>query len=304
LWQVQLATPACHPGLPRELDETPAELRMFMIIDRETRNKTKQRLNGGKMKSAIMLLIFCAGLGFAYGLIGSGETDYITMDTQPPDLELLSPNGGEDWYIGDTNDILWTATDTNLEPESIYLWYSLGGSTQYTSLAAAVANTGSYAWEMPDTQSYHNRVQIQVNDTFGNISTRNSMGTFNITYVPPAAPDSVVVDTSNNIDAIISWPAVSSTIYDTPIEPDGYIVLYNETPYEDDQFYYYHGESTGTTYTHHNVVRRRDQMFYKIVAFKDYDGRLSCVLSSLRDSESPRLWKDILNELRSEGGVK
>jgi hypothetical protein len=257
------------------------------------------------MKSAIMLLFLCASLGFAYGLIGAGETDYFIMDTQPPTLELNSPIGGETWYIGDTRDILWTAQDTNLLPESVYLWYSLSGSTEYTSLAEAIANSGSYAWELPDTQSYQTRVRIRVSDTFGNSSTRTSLGTFSITYVPPAAPDSVVVDTSNNIDAVLSWPAVTSTIYDTPITPDGYIVLYNETPYEDDQFYYYHGETTGTTYTHHNVVRRRDQMFYKIVAFKDYDGRISGVLSSLnRESASPRLWKDILSELRAEGAAK
>jgi len=256
------------------------------------------------MKSAIMLLFLCASLGFAYGLIGSGETDYFILDTQPPALDLLSPNGGEAWYIGDTNDILWTAADTNLDPQSVYLWYSLSGSAEYTSLAEAIANSGSYAWSMPDIQSYNSRVSIRVSDSFGNSSTRTSLSTFTITYVPPAAPDSVVVDTTNNIDAILTWPAVTSTIYDTPIEPDGYIVLYNETPYEDDQFYYYHGETTGTTYTHHNVVRRRDQMFYKIVAFKDYDGRISNVLSRLREGDNPRLWKDILNELRCDGGAK
>lgn len=256
------------------------------------------------MKRALILL-FCASLSFAFGLIGSGETDYFILDTLPPQLELLSPNGGEAWYIGDTNDILWTAADSNLDPNSVYLWCSLNGSTEYESIAAAISNTGSYAWLMPDVQSYNSRVRIQISDSFGNSSTRNSHGAFTITYVPPAAPDSVLVDTSNNIDAILTWQFVTSTIYDTPIEPDGYIVLYNETPYEDDQLYYYHGETTGNTYTHHNVVRRREQMFYKVVAFKDYDGRMSSLLRSFnRDSESPRLWKDILRELHAEGAAK
>lgn len=257
------------------------------------------------MKKAVWLLTFWIFIIAAYGLTGSGETDYFVLDTQPPALELLSPIGGEALYIGDTNDILWTATDTNLEPGSIYLWYSLNGGSDYQSLAEGLANSGSYPWEMPSVQSYNARVRIRVNDSFGNFSQKSSLSAFSITYVPPAPPQGVIIDTSNGIDAVLSWQPVTTTIYNTPIVPDGYIVLYNETPYEDEQFYYYHGETTGTTYTHYNVARRRDQMFYKIVAFKDYDDRISQILSSLKnESGKPRLWKDILGELYSAGGAK
>jgi hypothetical protein len=49
-----------------------------------------------------------------------------------------------------------------------------------------------------ETRSYQTRVRIRVSDTFGYTSTSTSLGTFSITYVPPAAPDSVVVDTSRS----------------------------------------------------------------------------------------------------------
>jgi len=48
-----------------------------------------------------------------FGLTGSAETGYFVLDTISPQLSH-SPNGGEAWYIGDSNDILWTASDTNL----------------------------------------------------------------------------------------------------------------------------------------------------------------------------------------------
>ncbi len=257
------------------------------------------------MIKAVWLLTFCMLVFAAYGLTGLGDSDYFAMDTVAPDLTLLSPNGGEAWYIGDTNNILWTATDTNLSPNSIYLWYSLSGGSDYQSLAEGIANSGSYPWEMPSVQSYNARVRIRVNDSFGNITQKSSLNAFTITYIPPAPPQGVIIDTSNGIDAVLSWQPVTTTIYNTPIVPDGYIVLYNETPYEDEQFYYYHGETTGTTYTHYNVAHRRDQMFYKIVAFKDYDARISNMLSGLsKDSGKPRLWKDILRDLYSAGGAK
>jgi len=254
-------------------------------------------------KVFFILLLVCSGL--LYGLTGSGETEYFTLDVVPPEVELISPNGGEEWYIGDTNPIQWTATDTNLAADGVYLWYSLNGGSEYHGLASALSNSGSFAWELPDVQSYNARVRIRVSDNFGNSTFRNSAGAFSITYVPPAAPDSVSIDTSNSVDAVLSWTPVVTTIYGSPIIPDGYIVLYNETPYTDEQFYYYHGETTNTCYTHYNVARRRDQMFYRIVAFKDYDGRLASILScNRRDEANPRLWSDILDELKTEGGAK
>ncbi|HNQ43532.1 MAG TPA: Ser-Thr-rich GPI-anchored membrane family protein, partial [Candidatus Cloacimonadota bacterium] len=193
-------------------------------------------------------------------------------------LSILSPNGGEAWYIGDTNDITWTASDTNLSPNSVYLWYSMNGGSSYTTLAEAIANSGSYPWEMPSTQSYNARVRIRVSDSFGNFSQKASASSFTITYVPPQAPTGVNVNTTNGIDAIITWQPVTQTISDTPITPDGYIVLYNESPYEDDQFYYFLAMTTGLSHTHPWVARFRNQMFYKVIAFKDYRGALANIL--------------------------
>ena len=48
------------------------------------------------------------------------------------------------------------------------------------------------------------------------------------------------MDISNGVDAVIGWQPVTQTIYGGPIVPDGYIVLYNETPYEDDDNLYYY----------------------------------------------------------------
>jgi len=39
-----VANRACHPGLPLELENLMTEMRMFWIIDKDNRYKTKQRL--------------------------------------------------------------------------------------------------------------------------------------------------------------------------------------------------------------------------------------------------------------------
>ena len=56
-------------------------------------------------------------------------------------------------------------------------------------------------------------------------------------------------------------------------------MLYNETPYEDDHFHYFLGRSYTTTYTHLDVAEFRNQMFYKVVAYKNYRGDVDNVLA-------------------------
>jgi len=257
------------------------------------------------MKTALLFsILYVFGTGLL-ALTGYGTSAPVINDTVDPSLSLIAPNGGENWYIGDTNDILWNATDTNLDPNSVYLWYSLNGGADYISLAEAIANSGSYAWEIPSVQSNNARVRVKVSDSFGNFSQVASASPFSITYVPPAAPEGVTVNIVNEVDALIAWQEVTQNIYGSPLNPDGYIVLYNETPYETDQYYYYLAMTTGLSYTHQNVARFRDQMYYRVIAFKDYRGALAKLCAELSpDSAEKHTWGEILQALATKGGVK
>ncbi len=248
------------------------------------------------MKILLLVSMFFILTGGLSGLIGYGTSAPVANDNVDPSLTILAPNGGEAWYIGDTNNITWTATDTNLNPNSIYLWYTMDGGTSYTPIASAITNSGSYPWAMPSIQSYNTKVRIKVSDSFGNFTQKSSASPFSITYVPPSAPLGVNIDTSNNLDAVITWQPVTQTIYSTPIAPDGYIVLYNETPYEGTQFYYFLGRSFTNTYTHHDVAEFRSQMYYKVVAYKNY--REESLQELEKNALTKRLlWKDALQTL-------
>lgn len=261
------------------------------------------------MKTAMLLSIMFFITTGLLALSSYGTSAPVVNDTVDPSLSLTSPNGGEEWYIGDTNNITWTASDSHIQPNSVYLWYSLNNGTTYLPIAEGTANDGTQAWTMPNTESYATKVRIKVSDSFGNFSQKNSASVFSITYVPPQPPAGVNVNTSNGIDAVISWEAVSQTIYNTPITPDGYIVLYNESPYEQDEhFYYYLGETTtALSFTHYNVARRRSQMYYRVVAYKDYSGRLGEVLASAKAHPEQKLSLAEIKEAlaaASNGGVK
>ncbi len=254
------------------------------------------------MKTVVLIGLLIFTVGSMFGLSSYTDTELFTLDTVAPTLDILSPIGGETWYLGDTHDITWTATDTNLNANSVYLWYSLNGGTEYISLTEAIANSGSYSWLLPATQSYNAKVRIRISDIFGNINQKNSSSSFSITYVPPAAPEGVNVNTSSGTNAVITWQPVTQTIppYNSSITPDGYIVLFNETPYEDDRLYYFLGRSFTNSYTHHDVAEFRSQMFYRVVAYKNYRGNDVSAVEQL-SKDKPLLWKDALDILHNGG---
>lgn len=110
-------------------------------------------------------------------------------------------------------------------------------------------------------------------------------------YVPPAAVAPPTVQIVGN-DAIISWEAVTETIYGSPITPDGYIVLYNETPYEDANYYYFLNFVPTTSYTHPYVALFREAMFYRVVAVNFYRESEREAVAGLRSGERI-IWKDL-----------
>ncbi len=249
------------------------------------------------------LLLSCA---MAFALSSTTNSALFTLDTADPIITIHSPYGSEEWYIGDTHNILWEITETNLVPNCVNIWYNRGGADN-VPIALGIADTGSYLWPMPDTLGSNYRIRIGAIDTYGNSSLKSSAGTFTVTYVPPATPQAITVNISNAVDAVITWQPVTQTIYGSPIVPDGYIVLYNETPYENnDNLYYYLWDVTnGTSFTHGGVARRRAQMYYRVVAYKDIDGRMANILAAAKaDPESKLSFAQIRQAIDTNGGVK
>ncbi|MDI3503422.1 MAG: hypothetical protein PWP64_358 [Candidatus Cloacimonadota bacterium] len=117
-------------------------------------------------------------------------------------------------------------------------------------------------------------------------------------YVPPAAVGTPTVQIQGN-DAIITWEAVTETIYGSPITPDLYLVLYNETPYEDENFYYFHGSTPLTTYTHYNVALFRESMFYRVVAVKFYREAEREAFANLRSAAGQITWQELKDRMKA-----
>jgi len=238
-------------------------------------------------------------------LSGFGITSPVTLDMVNPSVTLLSPQSGDQWYNGGSFNVLWQAGDRYPLPEPISLWYSLNGGSSYQPIALGIANDSLETWLLPLQQSDNARVKIAMSDQFGNLTMRES-GVFIICIAPPQSPEGLTLNISNGIDAVLSWLPVTQDMLGQPLSPQGYIVLFSENPNADQDDYYFLGETAGLGYTHHRVVLFRDNMYYRVLAWLDQDGRMTDRLNHLEALQS---WiqpfsKDIYNSQLRWGGVK
>lgn len=101
-------------------------------------------------------------------------------DTQPPHVTVISPNGGEVWWPGQTVSISWEAWD-NIGVDSIGLALSRDAGISFTeTLAAGLPNSGLYEWVVHGTMSQQCLIQATAYDHLGLTSTDVSDGTFTI----------------------------------------------------------------------------------------------------------------------------
>ena len=113
----------------------------------------------------------------------------------------------------------------------------------------------------------------------------------NAVYVPPQPPNNLNVVITDS-DVLLSWQAVNHDVLGHPITPDGYVILYNEIPNDDEHFWYL-GFTESTNYTHHYVNIYRDSMFYKVLAVNYYRNEMLNRLKDLNESKVKYQWKQV-----------
>lgn len=133
-------------------------------------------------------------------------------DSSAPTVTVTSPNGGENWAAGSVHNITWTATD-DVAVTSVDLLYSTNGGATFTAIASGIANSGSYAWTVPNTATTNGFVKVVAHDGSGNIGQDLSNSAFTIT-APVGNPNDIYVwDMSWNVSQKGQWFTVSVTLF-------------------------------------------------------------------------------------------
>jgi cell division septation protein DedD len=87
----------------------------------------------------------------------------------PPAVTVTSPNGGEDWKVGSSHAITWTAIAGSrpLATNPITIQYSTNNGATYTTIATNEPDDESYTWTIPSTTSIACIVKVIAEDITG-----------------------------------------------------------------------------------------------------------------------------------------
>ncbi|HXU76045.1 MAG TPA: Ig-like domain-containing protein, partial [Methylomirabilota bacterium] len=115
--------------------------------------------------------------------IQTNLTPAITIDTTPPLVAVLSPNGGETVVANRVFTVTWTASDAS-GIAAIHIYESLDNGTTFSPVALGLPNTGSYSWVPPDRPASMARLRVVAVDGAANRTNDVSNAPFAIVSPP------------------------------------------------------------------------------------------------------------------------
>ena len=83
--------------------------------------------------------------GDSYGDEPHQVTGVITLEERVPRLAINTPNGGESWLIGSTQEVEWTSSSYT---GPVTIECSVDGGISWQSIEEGVTNSGQYAWDI------------------------------------------------------------------------------------------------------------------------------------------------------------
>lgn len=136
---------------------------------------------------------------------GDAPEKTVVVDTIPPVVEVLSPNGGEVLGSARSTVIQWAAADANIDPvKGITIEASTGKDT-WIPVAQNVPNTGKYHWDIPPALSSMTcRIRVTARDLAGNLASDTSDGDFIVDGLPPELRITGPT-TANEVPVKIEW---------------------------------------------------------------------------------------------------
>ena len=87
----------------------------------------------------------------------SDDSDLFFSIQPAPDIKVLSPNGGETYQSGTSQEIRWTSENV----ENVKIEYSTNAGALWNTIVSSTPSIGSYVWSLiPNVNSYQCRIRI------------------------------------------------------------------------------------------------------------------------------------------------
>ena len=116
-----------------------------------------------------------ADLGVPFAI---SDSTFVIYNNIPRDITVKSPNGGEIWQAGTTQEIKWGSTGVT----AVNIDYTTNNGVDWNAVVSNIPSTGYYSWtQIPNTPSTNCRIRIT--DAVNGFPVNQSTTTF--TIAPP-----------------------------------------------------------------------------------------------------------------------
>lgn len=120
-----------------------------------------------------VLLLFLIASVNGQDPFSSTSGNFVT-DSKPPEVTVISPNGGETFNYLQPFTITWTATDNSFEPTPISIGISTEQGGSYIIVATNLPNNGSAEVDPPGIITEYAKVWVIAEDIYGNVQEDGS----------------------------------------------------------------------------------------------------------------------------------
>jgi len=129
------------------------------------------------------------------------------LDSQIPNVEVVYPNGGEVFQVGDQVNIQWTAEDSSFGANPVSIYFSSDNGESFEAIFSNVTNESPNSWEIPNLATLEGLIRIVAVDSFGLAGNDTSDAVFKIDG-PPAQPDGLAASLADHV-INLSWNTVN-----------------------------------------------------------------------------------------------
>jgi len=106
----------------------------------------------------------------------------------PPQVDLITPSGSEEWHAGEEHTIEWNATEGDEPLDTANLYYSVNEGDEWTHITDESPHNESYTWTIPDETSSDSLVKVSVSCEDNITASDMSDETFDLVGYPPEHP--------------------------------------------------------------------------------------------------------------------